>query len=61
MVQRLNYAKDLERIEKIRLDARTAAWGSRSVPPEGQKKVSVAWTWWYDSTDEMIAMVSCAG
>lgn len=41
MVQRLNYAKDLGRIERIRHDARTTAWGNRLVPPEGQKKVSV--------------------
>jgi len=41
MVQRLNYAKDLERIERIRQDAKTAAWGNRLVPPEGQKKVKV--------------------
>jgi len=41
MVQRLNYTKDLGRIERIRQDARTAAWGNRLVPPEGQKKVRV--------------------
>ncbi|KAF9652178.1 chaperone J-domain-containing protein [Thelephora ganbajun] len=41
MVQRLNYAKDLERIERIRQDAKTTAWGNRLVPPEGQKKVRV--------------------
>jgi len=41
MVQKLNYARDLERIERIRQDARTTAWGNRLVPPEGQKKVRV--------------------
>ncbi|KAF9780123.1 DnaJ-domain-containing protein [Thelephora terrestris] len=41
MVQKLNYAKDVERIERIRHDARTTAWGNRLVPPEGQKKVRV--------------------
>jgi len=41
MVQKLNYTKDLERIEKIRRDARTTAWGNRLIPPEGQKKVRV--------------------
>jgi len=41
MVQRLNYARDLERIERIRQDAKTTAWGNRLVPPEGQKKVKV--------------------
>jgi len=41
MVQRLNYTRDLERIEKIRQDAKTTAWGNRLVPPEGQKKVKV--------------------
>ena len=40
MVQRLNYAKDLGRIERIRQDAKTAAWGNRLVSPEGQKKAS---------------------
>ena len=49
MVQRLNYAKDLERIERIRQDAKTNAWGNRLVPPEGQKKASVIWTGWYDT------------
>ena len=41
MVQKLKYASDLKRIEKIRHEARTTAWGNRSVPPEGQKKVSL--------------------
>jgi len=41
MVQKLNYARDLERVEKIRHDARTTAWGNRLIPPEGQKKVRV--------------------
>jgi len=41
MVQKLNYARDLERIERIRQEARTTAWGNRLVPPEGQKKVRV--------------------
>jgi len=41
MVQRLNYTKDLERIERIRQDAKKAAWGNRLVPPEGRKQVKV--------------------
>lgn len=41
MVQRLNHARDLERIERIRQDAKTTAWGDRLVHPESQKKVSV--------------------
>jgi len=41
MVQRLNYARDLERIERIKQDAKTTAWGNRLVSPEGQKKASV--------------------
>ena len=49
MVQRLNYAKDLERIERIRQDAKTTAWGNRLVPPEGQKKASVILTGWHDT------------
>lgn len=48
MVQKLNYARDLERIERIRQDARTTAWGNRLVPPEGQKKVSVILTGWHE-------------
>jgi hypothetical protein len=39
MVQRMNYNRDLARIEAITRDARTAAWGNKLVPGEGKKKV----------------------
>ncbi|KAK7470550.1 hypothetical protein VKT23_001975 [Stygiomarasmius scandens] len=41
MVQRMNYKRDLERIERVIRDARTAAWGAKMVPLEGQRKVRV--------------------
>jgi DnaJ homolog subfamily C member 1 len=40
LVQRMNYTRDLQRIEKIRGEARSAAWGPKLVPSEGQRKVS---------------------
>ncbi|KAK7695869.1 hypothetical protein QCA50_000507 [Cerrena zonata] len=40
-VQRMNYRKDLERIETIRQQARSAAWGTKLTPTEGQRKVKV--------------------
>ncbi|KAF9008974.1 DnaJ domain-containing protein, partial [Cyathus striatus] len=39
VIQRLNYKKDLERIERITQAARTAAWGTKMVPGVGQRKV----------------------
>ncbi|KAG5639284.1 hypothetical protein H0H81_004945 [Sphagnurus paluster] len=41
LVQRLNYKRDLERIERITQDARAAAWGPKLVPLDGQRKVRV--------------------
>ncbi|KAG5648987.1 hypothetical protein DXG03_000336 [Asterophora parasitica] len=41
LVQRLNYTRDLERIERFVRDARAAAWGPKLVPIEGQRKVKV--------------------
>ena len=40
IVQRLNYNRDLQRIEWIVEQARTSAWGSKMTPQEGQRKVS---------------------
>ncbi len=39
LVQKLNYKRDLGRIEKIQRDARLAAWGAKLVPIDGQRKV----------------------
>ena len=39
LVQRLNYTRDLKRIDWIVSQARTAAWGSKLNPVEGQRKV----------------------
>ena len=39
MVQKMNYNRDLKRIEWIVEQARTAAWGSKLNPVEGQRKV----------------------
>ncbi|RDB22820.1 putative J domain-containing protein C2E1P5.03 [Hypsizygus marmoreus] len=41
LVQRLNYKRDLERIERFVGEARSAAWGPKLVPVEGQRKVKV--------------------
>ncbi|TBU45074.1 DnaJ-domain-containing protein [Dichomitus squalens] len=41
IVQKLNYNRDLKRIEHIVEQARTAAWGSKLNPVEGQRKVKV--------------------
>lgn len=50
LVQRMNYNRDLKRIEWIVGQARQAAWGAKLNPIEGQRKVStvhgaVAWAW----------------
>jgi hypothetical protein len=39
MVHRMNYSRDLARIETITREARTAAWGNKLIPGDGQKKV----------------------
>ncbi|KAK0230900.1 DnaJ-domain-containing protein [Armillaria fumosa] len=41
IIQKMNYRRDLERIERIRQDARSAAWGPKMIPVEGQRKVKV--------------------
>ncbi|KAG8948089.1 hypothetical protein FRC04_010001 [Tulasnella sp. 424] len=42
VVQRMNYKKDLERIDRFRTKARQAAWGARMIPQPGAKKVRVS-------------------
>ncbi|KAG6829601.1 hypothetical protein H0H92_004070 [Tricholoma furcatifolium] len=42
VVQRMNYKRDLERIERIMQQARAAAWGPKLIPVEGQRKVKVS-------------------
>lgn len=39
LVQKMNHNRDLKRIEWILEQARTAAWGSKLNPVEGQRKV----------------------
>lgn len=39
VVQKMNYNRDLKRIEEIVEQARIAAWGSKMNPVEGQRKV----------------------
>ncbi|KAG6866443.1 hypothetical protein C0991_003961 [Blastosporella zonata] len=41
LVQRLNYKKDLERIQRFVQQAKAAAWGPKAIPLEGQRKVKV--------------------
>ncbi|KAF9485276.1 DnaJ-domain-containing protein [Pholiota conissans] len=41
MIQKINYKKDLERIELIVSKAKGAAWGSKMVPIPGKRKVRV--------------------
>ncbi|KAG6890549.1 hypothetical protein C0992_000809 [Termitomyces sp. T32_za158] len=41
IVQKMNYKRDLERIDRIRQQAKTAAWGPKAIPLEGQRKVKV--------------------
>jgi hypothetical protein len=36
----MNYKRDLQRIERVRGEARSAAWGPKLVPNEGKRKVS---------------------
>ncbi|KIO32767.1 hypothetical protein M407DRAFT_95742 [Tulasnella calospora MUT 4182] len=42
VVQKMNYKKDLERIDRFRSKARQAAWGPRMIPQPGAKKVRVS-------------------
>ena len=39
LVQKMNYNRDLKRIEWIVAQARQAAWGTKMNPIEGQRKV----------------------
>ena len=39
LVQRMNYKRDLARVEAVVSQARAAAWGNRLTPVEGQRKV----------------------
>jgi len=41
MVQKMNYNRDLKRVESIIREAKRAAWGNSPVPGVGQKKVRV--------------------
>ncbi|EKM59234.1 uncharacterized protein PHACADRAFT_249533 [Phanerochaete carnosa HHB-10118-sp] len=41
VVQRLNYQRDLKRVEEVTAQAKSAAWGNRLTPGEGQRKVKV--------------------
>jgi len=40
-IQRFNYQRDLKRIEEVIREARSAAWGPKMIPVEGQRKVKV--------------------
>ena len=39
VVHRLNYQRDLKRVEEVISQARSAAWGAKLTPAEGQRKV----------------------
>lgn len=39
LVQRINYKRDLERIERIVGKAKAAAWGPKMIPVNGKRKV----------------------
>jgi len=41
LVQRINYKRDLERIERIVSKAKAAAWGPKMIPINGKRKVRV--------------------
>jgi len=41
LIQRINYKKDLQRIEFITSKAKAAAWGPKMVPVQGQRKIRV--------------------
>lgn len=40
VIQRINYKRDLERIELIVSKAKSAAWGPKLVPLSGRRKVN---------------------
>jgi hypothetical protein len=40
VIQRINYKRDLERIELIVNKAKSAAWGPKLVPVSGRRKVN---------------------
>ena len=37
----MNYARDLKRVDEVISQAKTAAWGNKLTPGEGQRKVRV--------------------
>lgn len=39
VVQRMNYTRDLKRVDEVISQAKTAAWGNKMNPGEGQRKV----------------------
>lgn len=39
LVQRMNYKRDVARVEDVISQARSAAWGNKLTPVEGQRKV----------------------
>ena len=39
LVQRINYKRDLQRIERIVGKAKAAAWGPKMIPTNGRRKV----------------------
>ncbi|KAI0638165.1 DnaJ-domain-containing protein [Trametes polyzona] len=41
LVQKMNYNRDLKRVQEILDKARAAAWGAKMTPVEGQRKVKV--------------------
>ncbi|KAF9464467.1 DnaJ domain-containing protein [Collybia nuda] len=41
LVERMNYKRDVERIDRFTREARAAAWGPKLIPNEGQRKVKV--------------------
>jgi DnaJ family protein C protein 1 len=41
MVQRINYKRDLQRIERIVGKAKAAAWGPKMIPVNGKRKVRI--------------------
>lgn len=45
LVQRINYKRDLKRIERIVSKAKAAAWGPKMIPINGKRKVrSISFT-----------------
>jgi DnaJ family protein C protein 1 len=50
LLQKINYKKDLTRIELITKRARRAAWGNKMIPLTGQRKVRVGLGEEYDES-----------